>query len=532
MHNHYPIIPKPASLEPNDGHFIITSQTVIVASSETLENAAYLRDFLSTSTGYKLSIQTGSTNYKNSIKLRIDSSLENLKQEGYQLWVNADSILISANTSKGVFYGIQTLRQLLPPEIENKRPVLWINWIIPCCKIVDIPRFSWRGYMMDEGRHFHGYKNIRRTIDLMALQKLNILHWHLTEDQGWRIEIKAYPKLTELGSWRPGTASSIIETLKRKHDNIPHSGFYTQNEIRDIVTYAAQRHITIIPEFETPGHSLAALTAYPEFSCAGGPFTIPTRFGIFKDIYCPGKVRTFEFIKTVLDEVMDLFPSPIIHIGGDEAPKARWKACPDCQTRIRSEGLKGENGLQAYFINQIIGYLGSHGRRVMGWNEIIHEDLALDAIIQYWIGNKKSLYEAVHRGNQIVNSAYFDTYLDHSYSLTSLKRAYHFEPIMKGLNQEYSVNILGLEAPMWTEWIPNQTRLDYQTYPRLTAYAETGWTPLETKNYTDFRDRLKSFTKRLDIIGVKYAALEDWDPPLYKRLLGLLTIAQPQTKTC
>ena len=530
MHNRYPIIPKPASLEPKSGNFVIRTQTQIITHPENWDNALYLRDFLSTSTGVELPIRSEVSRLKNYIRLSIDESLEKLKQEGYQLSVNSASIEISAIDSKGIFYGIQTLRQLLPPEAENKQPVTNLTLAVPCCEIMDLPRFSWRGYMLDEGRHFHGTENIRRTIDLMALQKLNVFHWHLTEDQGWRIEIRAYPKLTEIGSWRPGTASSIFEMLKGEHNNVPHSGFYTQKEIRDVVLYAAQRNITIVPEIEIPGHSMAALTAYPELSCTGGPFDVPTRFGIFKDVYCPGKEPTYEFIKTVLEEITTLFPSSIIHIGGDEAPTARWKVCPDCQRRIRTLGLSGENELRSNFLDKIIDYLSLHSRRVMGWNEIIHNNLTQNAIIQYWIGSKKRLHEAVKKGNEVVISAYLDMYLDHSYSLTSLRRADKFEPVLKILD-DYSKNVIGLEAPLWTEWIPNQARLDYQTYPRLTAYAETGWTPSGKKSYPDFIDRLYIFKQRLDIIGVKYAKPEDWDPKLYKQLLGFLTIAQAQTKT-
>ena len=385
--------------------------------------------------------------------------------------------------------------------------------------------------MLDEGRHFHGKEIVLQTLDLMALQKLNIFHWHLTEDQGWRIEIKRYPKLTEIGSQRAGTAQTWKDMRNGVHNGIPQGGFYTQEEIREIVAYAVERHISVIPEVEIPGHSLAALAAYPELSCSGGPFEVPTRFGIFKDIYCAGKEFTFEFLENVLDEIMELFPSKIIHIGGDEAPRARWKKCPDCRRRIQAEGLKNEHELQTYFINRIADYLKSHGRQLLGWNEILGESLSDEAVIQYWVRNKKGLLDALRKGQKVVNSAYLYTYLDHSYSLTPLSRAYNFDPIFNGTGDEAALNILGLEAPMWTEWVPNRARLDYQTYPRLTAFAEVGWTPAPLRDYADFRVRLATFNRRLDIHGVQYAPKGDWEPPWYQKIFGILTIAKPQTKT-
>ncbi len=470
----YQIIPKPVELHAQDGCFEIRPETGILADSRNLENAACLRDFLAPPTGYSLSVQRGSNSKKESITLKIDSSLENLGEEGYALSIKIDASTIKAATPKGIFYGIQTLRQLLPAAIESRTRVDDVKWQIACCQITDYPRFSWRGYMLDEGRHFHGRETVLKMLDLLAVQKRNILHWHLPAEQGWRIEIKRYPKLTEIGSQRGGTAQTLNDMRKGTHNGIPHGGFYTQDEIREIVAYAVQRNITIIPEIEIPGHSMAALAAYSELSCAGGEFDMPTRFGIFKDIYCAGKESTFEFLQNVLDEVMALFPSNIIHIGGDEAPKSRWKKCPDCQRRIQSEGLKDEHELQIYFTNRIGAYLKSHGRQLMGWNEILSANLPADSVVQYWVRNKKGLLAALKNGQWVVNSAYLDTYLDHSYSLTPLSRAYNFDPEFKELTPEAAQNILGLEAPMWTEWVPNRARLDYQTYPRLTAFAEVG----------------------------------------------------------
>jgi hexosaminidase len=560
--NNYPIIPKPVELHPQAGCFEINPDTSLIADSQNQGNAAYLRDFLASPTGYLLSIHGGSDFQENSITLDVDPDLENLDEEGYRLDIDRNAIIIRGATPAGVFYGIQTLRQLLPVEIEQRKLVSAVQWQIPCCEVIDYPRFPWRGFMLDEGRHFQGKQTVRQTLDLMALQKLNIFHWHLTEDQGWRIEIKRYPKLTEIGSRRPGTAQSFNDMRKGRHDGIPHCGFYTQDEIQEIVGYAADRQITIIPEIEIPGHCRAAIASYPKLSCTGVGVDVATGPGIYKDIYCPGKENTFEFLQNVLDEVVALFPSRIIHIGGDEAPKARWKKCPDCQARMRKEGLKNEHELQTYFVHRIADYLASHGRQVIGWNEILEafrnftkapnnkdaqgilmgsressrlrdekaEEITVP-IIQYWVRNKKDLLEALRNGQKVVNSAYLDTYLDHSYSLTPLSRAYKFEPVIKGLDGEAAKNLLGLETPMWTEWVPNRTRLDYQTYPRLTAFAEVGWTPEARRDYTDFRERLATFNQRLDVHSVGFAPKKDWDPPWYQRLFGIFTIAQPQRKT-
>jgi hexosaminidase len=528
--SNYPIIPKPVELQPRDGFFKLTTKTIIFTDESNRGNAAYLRDFLAPAVGRALSIQEVSDQI-NGIQLQIDPGLEGLYEEGYTLTVVGDGILIYAPNPIGVFYGLQSLRQLLPVEIENQQTTTIKPLLVPCCDITDYPRFPWRGYMLDEGRHFQGMETVLQTIDLMALQKLNILHWHLTEDQGWRIEIKRYPKLTEIGSQRAGTSQSFNDMRKNHHDGIPHGGFYTQGEIRQVVAYAAERQIIIIPEIEIPGHSLAALAAYPEFSCTGGKFEVGTRFGIFKDVYCPGKDTTFEFLQNVLDEIMDLFPAKIIHIGGDEAPKARWKECPDCQRRIVAKGLKNVHDLQVYTTNRIDEYLAAKGRQLMGWNEILGPNLSKDAIVQYWVRNKKGLLQAIRNGQQVVNSAYLDTYLDHTYALTPLSRAYNFDPIFKDVEEKSAQNILGLEAPMWTEWVPSRGRLDYQTYPRLTALAEVGWTPKSHRDYAGFRERLNSFTQRLDILGIRYAPEEDWEPPWYRRLFGIFTIAQAQTKT-
>ncbi|NUM47978.1 MAG: beta-N-acetylhexosaminidase [Anaerolineales bacterium] len=520
-----PLIPLPTHLELRAGTFALTAATVLTADAANLPNAHYLQTFLGSPTGFPFPIQEKPPEHLPIIRLQTGGNAH-LGREGYTLTITPHTLTLTAPTPTGVFYGLQTLRQLLPPEIERRAPVPNPSWQIPCLIIEDAPRFSWRGFMLDEGRHFHGKETVLRLLDWMALQKLNTFHWHLTEDQGWRLEIQQFPRLTEIGSHRTSTSPSMFDAS----DGTPHGGFYTQEEIKSIVAYAAERHITVIPEIEIPGHSLAALAAYPELSCTGGPFEVATRFGIFPDIYCAGKESTFTFLTGVLDEVMSLFPSPVIHIGGDEAPKSRWKKCPVCQARMKQEGLKTPHALQGYVTNRIAAYLSAHGRRAMGWNQILHEELDEQAIVHYWVGNQKPVIEAIKNGRDVVMSAFLHTYLDHGYSLTSLRKAYQYDPILPKLDA-HAQHILGLEAPLWTEFVPTRARLDYQTFPRLLAFAETGWTLQARKNYPDFQQRLAAFAPRLDELGIQYARGNDLKPNWLKQSLGIFTIIQPQTKT-
>lgn len=519
------ILPLPAEIEKRPGFFTLTAETDILADAANSWNAQYLRGVLAAPTGFRLFILAEAVAERNVIRLRLDPRLVSLGWEGYRLIVTPETITVEASETWGVFYGIQSLRQLLPVAVEERYLVPGADWRIPCQVILDRPRFAWRGFMLDEGRHFQGLETVLLTLDLMALQKLNVFHWHLTEDQGWRIEIKKYPRLTGVGSQRAGTSKTI---LGKNHDGIPHGGYYTQAEIRAVVAYAAERHITVVPEIEVPGHCLAALAAYPELSCTGGPFEVATHFGIYPDIYCAGKEVVFTFLQDVLDEVLELFPSPYIHIGGDEAPKKHWKKCPDCQRRIREQGLKDEHALQVYFTNRIAAYLASQGRRVMGWNEILQEGLVENAVVQYWVGSPRRMLAAIRNGRATVMSTYLDTYLDHSYSLMPLSRAYHYEPVPAGLFKQEAASILGLEFPLWTEWVPNRRRLDYQAYPRMEALAETGWTPKERKDLLDFCHRLEKFLERLDRLGVHYAPMQAVEPSWFRQLFGLFTIAIPQ----
>ena len=438
--------------------------------------------------------------------------------EGYVLEITDSAVLINGETESGLYYGVITFIQLLPdPRDEFQEEIE-----LACVKIIDYPRFSWRGFMLDCCRHFYPPEEVKRLLDVMALLKMNRFHWHLTEDQGWRIEIEKYPLLTEIGSVRKETQTGGY--LSGKKDGIEHSGFFTQEDIRDIVEYAKRRQIEVIPEIDIPGHSTAALAAYPEYSCRGEPIEVATTFGIKKDIFCVGKEKTFEFLFNIIDEVIKLFPFKILHIGGDEVPKDRWKECPDCQARKKALGLKTEDELQVYFTNRIAEYMNNKGWRIMGWNEILAAGVNPSAIGQYWAFSEKSTLEHLRKGGNVVFSKVGHVYLDYNYGVTPLKKTYAYEPILKQLEPEFHKNVLGIETPMWTEWARNLTRLHWQIFPRLIAVAETGWTQKNSKNYKRFRKNLEKLYPRLKRMGILAPPLSVVDPSPFKKFLLLLKI--------
>ncbi|MFX0015871.1 MAG: beta-N-acetylhexosaminidase [Candidatus Hermodarchaeota archaeon] len=531
--NHASIIPEPAKMTFNLGNFVLNDNTSIQSDTELRNISEYLRNLISPPTGFQLKPNITDTDdiLDNAINLVINEEREDLGDEGYCLITTNDYILISAPKPAGVFYGIQTLRQLFPIEIEKRFLISDIEeWVLPGVTIEDYPRFSWRGFMLDEGRHFLGKAIVKRMLDLLALHKLNVFHWHLTEDQGWRIEIKKYPRLAEVGSYRKGTQIGGIRSfLTKEFDSTPHGGYYTQTDIKEILSYAQERFITIIPEIDMPGHSMAVLAVYPEYSCAGGPFKVQTTFGIKKDVLCPGKENVFRFLQDVLDELINIFPSKFIHIGGDEVPKSRWKKCPDCQARITTENLDSEGDLQTYFINRIASYLLSKGRVPIGWNDILDKNLRLEVIGQHWFRGNNKVLDHLRKGRKFVISRFFYTYLDYPYTMTPLRKVYSINPIPEKLEKVYHENILGIEAPVWSEWISTIDRLDWQVFPRLTALAETGWILEEKKNYFDFKKRLERFLQRLEVLGVKNARLNQIDPGFFKRLfLPLTMLRDPQ----
>ncbi|MFX1419162.1 MAG: beta-N-acetylhexosaminidase [Promethearchaeota archaeon] len=518
------IIPVPVSLVSSPGKFVLTENTLIYSKEDLLNLSGYLRNLIYPATSFELKVKSldDKTTRKNSINLILVENKNQLGVEGYDLEITPTMITISSKKPVGIFYGIQTLRQLLPPEIESKNVIKDIEWYIPCMKVKDYPRFSWRGYMLDEARHFHGKEVVKRLLDLIASLKLNVFHWHLTDDQGWRIEIKKYPKLIDVGSKRNET--QIGGRLSKKRDRIPHSGYYSQEDIREIIDYAKNQFITIIPEIDIPGHTRAVLASYPNLSCKGYPFKVSTHWGFHKDVLCVGNEEVFEFIQNILKELVDLFPSNIIHIGGDEVLKERWKECPECQKVLETEDLKDEKHLQTYFTNRISEFLNLNGQKVICWNDALDENLKQKIICQYWLRGKKKVLEHIKKGGDVIMSNFKYTYLDHSYSFTPLKLAYKFEPIPKKLEKKYHEHVLGLEAPMWGEYTPNIKRLEWQTFPRLIAFSEIGWSPKIKRNFKSFYNRLNQFLKRFNIIGVNYADLQEVKPNIFKRIFKVFTL--------
>lgn len=493
------IIPQPRHLELGSGSLALGSTFSVTTTPNGDGELARLGEFaagLLTSTPRDPS---------NSVPLRL-TLIQTLAAapEAYTLTVSPASIDISAATHAGIFYGLQTLVQLIPRAKGVSLPALTIE---------DAPRFQYRGMMLDVGRHFFPVEFVKRYIDLLAMYKMNTFHWHLTEDQGWRIEIKRYPRLTEVGAYR---AETIVERNFDPYigDGVPHGGFYTQDEVRDIVAYAEDRFVTVIPEIEMPGHSLAALAAYPEFACTEGPFEVGTIWGVQEDIYCP-KEETFAFLENVLDEVMDLFPSRYIHVGGDEAPKTRWEESPIAQEVIRREGLADEHELQSYFIRRIERYLNAHGRRLIGWDEILEGGLAPQATVMSWRGMDGGI-AAAQQGHDVIMAPNASVYFDHYQSedrtfeplaiggFTPLHEVYEYEPIPEELTEQEAQYVLGVQGQLWTEYIKTSEHAEYMLLPRMVALSEVAWSPVEQRDWSSFLTRLPGHFTRLDELGYTY----------------------------
>ncbi len=512
------IVPKPVRLQPKEGRFQITDQTVIVVNTETQSLGKRLQSMLSPAMGFDCRLTDQSGQNENIIALKLDKDLHHLGTEGYTLSVKPEKIVIQAPDEPGLFYGLVSLKQLLGPDIYRSQKAPSAAWYVPCVEIEDAPKFRWRGMHLDVCRHFMPVEFVKKYIDLLALHKLNTFHWHLTEDQGWRVEIKKYPKLTEISAWRKET---VIGRNSGQYDGTPHGGFYTQDQIRDVVEYAKQRYITVVPEIEMPGHSVAVLAAYPQLSCTGGPFEVYTRWGVSDDVFCAGNDQVFEFLKDVLAEVMDLFPGEYIHIGGDECPKTRWKDCPKCQKHIKAEGLKDEHELQSWFIKQIDGFLTEHGRRLIGWDEILEGGLAPGATVMSWRGEDGGI-KAAQAGHDVVMAPNSHMYFDHYQvpenerdaeplafgGFTSLEKVYGYNPVPAALTQQQQKHILGAQAQVWTEYILDASHVEYMALPRMCALAEVVWTPAEQKDYDDFYNRLEEHTRRLKMLDVNFHPLK------------------------
>lgn len=476
------LIPKPQELKITEGSFVINKNVMINSSGVNSELAEYFNDYLEQVIG--LTPVQGNLNDSPLIILQIEKDFLSGKPESYSLNINKDNVLITSSSEAGLFYGFQTFFQLLPKKVSGNEPIR-----LQSCEIKDYPSFSWRGLNLDCCRHFMTKDFIKRYIDILAYYKFNVFHWHLTEDQGWRIEIKKYPKLTEVGAWRKEADGSV------------YGGYYTQEDIKEIVAYAQSRFITVVPEIEMPGHSLASLASYPENSCTGGPFEVTNIWGVMKDVYCAGRDSTFYFLQNILDEVVALFPGEYIHIGGDEVPKDRWKECPDCQERIKSEGLKDEHELQSYFIKRISNYLGERGKKIIGWDEILEGGLAPGAIVQSW-RNFQGAIDAAKLGHYVVCSPASHTYLNSDAEDLDLRIAYSFEPIPDELSADEKKYILGGEANLWTEHAPQET-VDSKLFPRILALAEVFWSSPE-KNYDEFYSRVQKVYDDLTALRIEY----------------------------
>lgn len=508
--NQYTIVPKPKQLTPLKGNFEITPSTKIVFATENadLNNIAnQLNLRFRVVMGNPLATTNAATG-KNIYFI----TKEGMGNEAYLLDVDATKITITASHPIGHFYGMQSLLQLLPPEIYSSSPQA-IKWTVPACKIVDEPRFSYRGSMLDVGRHFFSVEFIKKYIDLLALHKMNTFHWHLTEDQGWRIEIKKYPKLTEIGSVRAETMKGHYSD--QTYDGTPYGGFYTQDEVREVVRYAQSKYVNVIPEIEMPGHALAALAAYPELGCSGGPYKVGTRWGVYDDVFCPTE-QTFNFLENVLTEVIGLFPSEYIHIGGDECPKTSWKNSVFCQLLMKEQGLKNEHELQSFFIKRIDKFLTAKGRKMIGWDEILEGGISPNATIMSWRGIEGGIAAAKEKHNAIMtptSNCYLDYYQGDKESeplaiggYLPLDKVYNYEPVPAELSASDKKYILGTQGNLWTEYITTPAQAEYMAYPRLSALAEVGWTQATAKNYTDFTNRLvATHFERLRQLGVNYA---------------------------
>lgn len=506
---HVSIIPEPLKVTEMPGHFTITRGTKIYINNAALKpTAAKLAAAIKDLSGLSLPVVTGvKASAAHAIILNKAKIADTLGGEGYTLSVNSKHVLVSGMPA-GVFYGMQSVVQLLPVKSELKRPVT-----LPAVEIVDKPRFAWRGMMLDVGRQFYPVAYVKRFIDYLAFHKLNTFHWHLVEDAGWRIEIKKYPKLTSIGAWKAGTQWGRSKT---QFNPTRSGGYYTQDQVRDIVKYAAERYITIVPEIEMPGHTLSSLAAYPEYSCTGGPFEVSKYWVRSYDIYCAGNENTYRFLEDVLSEVVDLFPGQYIHIGGDEAPKDRWKKCPKCQQKMKDEGLKNENELQTYMIKRIENFLLTKHKRVIGWDEILEGGLTPTAAVMSWRGVKGGI-EAAHQKHDVVMTPTTYVYFDYPQGdralegdlaygpLLPLSKVYNYEPIPAELSADEAKYIKGVQANVWGEFIHSPERVEYMSFPRADALAEVAWTYPQRKSWNDFKRRLETQYQRYNDRNVFYA---------------------------
>ena len=493
------VIPQPQEivLARDTTSFIIDRSTTIVypATNEKMHRTAdFLATFIKEMTGTEVRVSDKEKS-SNAIILAVDSTMGH--PEGYKLQITPEKVLLTGGSEAGVFYGIQTIHKALPILKDGK-----VAAALPAGTVTDFPRFRYRGFMIDVGRHFFPVSYLKQMIDLMALHNINYFHWHLTEDQGWRIEIKKYPKLTEIGSKRDST---IIDWETKKFDGKPHSGFYTQDEAREIVRYAADRFISVVREIDLPGHTTAALASYPELGCTGGPYKVLCSFGVFPDVLCAGNDQTLQFTKDVLDEIMDIFPSEYIHIGGDECPKSRWEKCPKCQAKIKELGIKAlpkhskENQLQTYFMSELEKEINAHGRRMLGWDEVLEGGLTPNSTIMSWRGIQGGI-EAARQHHDVIMTPIQRLYfsnprINKMTGFEWMNRVYNFEPVPAELTDAEKKFVIGTQGCIWTEWTADSTKMEWQILPRMAALSEIQWTLPEHKNFERFMERLPEMLK-------------------------------------
>jgi len=509
------VIPQPVRLVPGTGRFALTPATKIYVgpkNDELRRIGQSLSEEIGRATGVKPAVVATAPGRDLAgaiyLKLLAPASADTLGPEGYTLSVQPAQVVLTARQPQGLYLGTQTIRQLLPVQRTAGAS-------LPAVEVADKPRYQWRGMHLDVCRHFFPVEFVKQYIDYLALHKMNTFHWHLTDDQGWRIEIKKYPKLTSIGGYRDGTLIGHYGAKVPEYDNVRYGGFYTQEQIKEVVKYAQDRYITVVPEIEMPGHALAALTAYPELSCTGGPFKVGQTWGVFDDIFCAGNEQTFAFLQDVLTEVMPLFPSKIVHIGGDEAPKTRWKTCPKCQARIKAEHLKDEHELQSYFVQRMEKFVNGKGKTIMGWDEILEGGLAPNAAVMSWRGMEGGLAAAKQKHQVVMTPGEF-VYFDHAQGDAALEplsiggylpleKVYSFEPTPKELTADERKYILGAQANLWTEYIPTTQQVEYMVLPRMSALAEVLWTPASQKNWESFKVRMQPQYQRYAALGANYA---------------------------
>jgi hexosaminidase len=505
------IIPQIASHEPRAGAFVLSQNTALVAQGGAAAEGEKLAARLRAGTGFPLPMQTSSNS--NAVVMTLDPSLSHLGDEGYVLDVTPERIELRAPKAAGLFYAGITLLQLLPPAVFISTPQANVNWSVPCGRIEDQPRFRWRGMHLDVARHFMPVEFVKKFIDLLALHKMNTFHWHLTEDQGWRLEIKKYPKLTEVGAWRKETRAGHERDVAG-FDGVPHGGFYTQDEAREVVAYAAERHINVVPEIEMPGHAQAAIAAYPELGNTDEKLDVWTQFGINKHVVNVEE-STVQFYQDVLREVIDIFPSQFIHVGGDECPKDEWRASERAQSRMKELGLKDEHELQSWFIRRMDAFLNEHGRTLIGWDEILEGGLAPNAVVMSWRGEEGGI-AASKAGHDVVMApnryVYFDYYITEDKAneplaiggFLPLEKVYGYEPVPAQLSVDEAKHVLGAQGELWTEYMKTPAHVEYMAFPRVCALSEVVWSPAARKDYADFLQRMQTHLQRLDALQVNY----------------------------